>query len=136
MNSEDTIKMAIQELIRVRDELKEYKKEKKDMEKKHPEALEKLLEMKEDLQKQIKDHERQLMDELKEDSDYKQIVQDVVLSEEKLSEAREKLFKEVAKLKQNIPLNMDVDVDGLLVKLMTEPTTKVFLNGKEEKKAA
>lgn len=135
MTAEDAIRLAIEEMIRVRDELKEYKKEKKAMEKNHPDDLKELLVMKEDLQKQIKEHEQKLLAELREDKDYKQVVQDIVLSEEKLSEAREKLFKEISTLKQNIPINMDIQVDDRLIKLQTEPTVSVYLNGREERKA-
>lgn len=135
MTAEDAIRLAIEEMIRVRDELKEYKKEKKAMEKNHPDDLKELRLMKENLQKQIKEHEQKLLAELREDKDYKQVVQDIVLSEEKLSEAREKLFKEIATLKQNIPINMDIQVDDRLIKLQTEPTVSVYLNGREERKA-
>lgn len=131
--TEDKIKLIIQSMVELRDELKEVKKEKKEKEKEVPEDIAELAMQKRDIGHQHKDRHDEFIKELREDKDYKQITKDIVLTEEKIAQKKQDLFKEIATLKRNIPLNMDIQVGDRLIKLQTEPTVKVYLNGKEEK---
>lgn len=130
---EDKIKLIIQSMVRHREDVKELKKEKRNMEKKLPDELLDLQRAKKEITDQYKAREAEFLSELREDDQYKQILEDLILQEEKVSEQKEELFKQLSKLKQNQPFLFDMDVDGRLVKFQMEPAVKIYLNGKEEK---
>lgn len=133
MTTEDQIVVALQNLVRYREDLKELKKEKKDKEKKIPEELEELIRAKKEMAAQAKEREEEFIGELQEDGEYNQVREDIVLKEEEIAEEKEKLMKAIAKLKPNMSHTMDVDVDGRPIKLQLEPGMRMFLNGREEK---
>lgn len=133
---DDKIKLSVQALIKARDELNELKKDKKNLEKDIPERLQELKKSKKELSAQVKElqdeHERQLND----DATYQKLREMLVQKEEDIAESKVKLWQLIAQIPQERNISLDITLDdNRFIKLQTEKDIRVYLNGREEKKA-
>ncbi len=133
---DDKIKIAIQKLIKIRDEINDFKKDKRKMEKEIPEDLKELMKSLRDLKEQVKDKQDEFTKNLQEETTYQKLREMIVNKEEEIAEAKVQLWQAVSQIPQEKNISMDIKIDeARFIKLQTERDIRVYLNGKEEKKA-
>lgn len=130
---DDQIRQAIQNIKKLKDELRSIKKDIKEEEKiDSPEYmdLEKALK---DLRKQVKEFKEQWMLEMQSDENYNKIREMKIEKEEDIAEANAKLFELISKLPPK-PVDMNMESEEGPVRIQIVPDMRLFLNGREERK--
>lgn len=130
---DDQIKLSLQEIKKIKEELRDIKKDIKAEEKiDSPEYidLEKALK---DLKKQVKDFKDQWLLELQSEQDYNNLRELKVKKEEELADANTKLFEQISKLPQK-PLDMNLETENGPIRVQIMPEMRLYLNGREEKR--
>lgn len=130
----DKIQLAIKELQKLEEELKSVKKDIKEEEKIEDEQYGELKKSLKDLKAQVKDYEEQQLGELRKTEFYGKLREMQLKTTEEMALAREKLFA----LIDQLPLKafeMDLKDSITLTKIQALPEMRIFLNGKEIKKA-
>lgn len=132
---QDKIVLALQDLRKLKDELREVKKDLRHEEKIDDEQYGTLLKSAKELKAQVKEFEENWERELLQDEPYKKLREHKMKKEEEIAEKNEELFRFIAQLPQKaFELNLDTE-DGP-VRVQVQPEMRVYLNGKEEKKRA
>lgn len=130
----DKIQLAIKELRKFEEELKGVKKDIKEEEKIEEEQYLELKKALKELKAQVKDYEEQQLGELRKTEFYAKLREMQLKTTEDLALAREKLFTLLAELPLK-PFEMDLREEETLTKLQALPEMRLFLNGKEIRKA-
>lgn len=130
----DKIQLAIKELRKFEEELKGVKKDIKEEEKIEEEQYLELKKALKELKAQVKDYEEQQLGELRKTEFYAKLREMQLKTTEDLALAREKLFGLLAELPLK-PFEMDLREEETLTKLQALPEMRLFLNGKEIRKA-
>lgn len=130
---EDKIALALKDIAKLKEELRDVKKDMKSEEKIENEQYAQLKSAYKDIRGQIKEMEEDNEEELKKDDFYNQLRELKVKKEEGLAHASQDLFEAVAKLPVK-PVQWKVETEGGPVNIQIQPEMKVYLNGKEEKK--
>lgn len=130
----DKIQLAIKELRKFEEELKSVKKDIKEEEKIEDERYAELKKALKELKAQVKDFEEQELGELRKTEFYAKLREMQLKTTEDLALAREKLFGLLAELPLK-PFEMDLREEESLTKLQALPEMRLFLNGKEIRKA-
>lgn len=130
---EDQITLAVKDLQKLKDELKEVKKSIKQEEKIEDENYETLKRTYKDLRKQLKDYEDEQLEEVRKDDNYHQLVEMKVKKEEEIALANEKLYAQVEKLPKK-PFELRTEGDSGLLVIQVLPEMRVYLNGREHRK--
>lgn len=132
---QDKIVLALQDLRKLKDELKAIKKDLKHEEKIDDESYQTLKKNAKELKAQVKEFEENWERELLQDESYKKLRELKTEKEEEVATKNEELFKFIAQLPPKaFELNLDTE-DGP-VRVQVQPEMRVYLNGKEEKKRA
>lgn len=130
----DKIQLAIKEIRKFEAELKDAKqdirKEEKIKDDKYEEMKRALKQMKE----QVKDFEEEQLGELRKTEFYGKLRELQLKAKEDLALARERLFVLVEQLPFK-PFEMDLKEEEVFTKIQALPEMRIFLNGKEIKKA-
>ena len=129
----DQIAVAIEELNKIKFQLKEIQKEIREEKKLDTNEYMDLKEAYKDLRGQIKETEENWEKELMEDSAYVQLLKDKEEKNEEVAKANEKLFELIGKLPQK-PFKMDMKSDEGNVLIQIQPEMRIFMNGREEKR--
>lgn len=130
---QDKIVLALQELRKLKDALKEIKKDLKHEEKIDDESYQALKKNAKELKAQVKEFEENWERELLQDESYKKLRELKTAKEEEVATKNEELFKFIAQLPPKaFELNLDTE-DGP-VRVQVQPEMRVYLNGREEKK--
>lgn len=131
----DKIQLAIKDVKKLEEELKEAKK---DIRKEEKIDDDKYLEMKSGLKAmrdQVKDFEEDFLQDMRASEFYNQLRENVQKSEEKLALAREKLFELLGKVPlKAFEINLKEE-DGF-TKIQALPEMRIYINGREVKRAA
>ena len=130
----DKIQLAIKDLRKFEEELKGVKKDIKEEEKIEEEQYLDLKKALKELKAQVKDYEEQQLGELRKTEFYAKLREMQLKTTEDLALAREKLFSLLAELPLK-PFEMDLREEESLTKLQALPEMRLFLNGKEIRKA-
>ncbi len=130
---DDQIKVALQNIKKLKDELRDIKKDIREEEKiDSPEYLD-LEKAFKDLKKQVKEFKDQWMLEMQTDEHYNKLREMKISKEEDIAEANEKLFAMIAKLPlKPADMNMETDQGPLRIQIM--PEMRLYLNGREERR--
>jgi hypothetical protein len=132
---QDKIILALQDLGKMKDELKEVKKDLKAEEKIGDEQYDTLKKSAKELKAQVKDFEEEWTRELMQDENYNKLREMKMEKEEEMAEKNEELFSLIAQLPPKaFELNMDTEAGP--VRVQVQPEMRVYLNGREEKKRA
>ncbi|MEK7673249.1 MAG: hypothetical protein AAB373_05175 [Patescibacteria group bacterium] len=129
----DKIQLAIKDLQKLQDELKECKKEIKEEEKIEDEKYNELKKGMKEMKDQVKEFEDNFLEGLKKSDFYNKMREERLKAEEDLALAREKLFK----LLEEVPFKafeFNVNNEDGFTKIQALPEMKIFVNGKEIKK--
>lgn len=129
----DQITLILQDIGKLKTNLKEIKKEIKDEEKIETERYVELKKAYKDIKAQFKEYEEEELRDLKSDAAYNKLIETRMKAEEDIANARQKLFEAIAKLPPKF-FEMSLDMENGPVKVQVVPDMRVFLNGKEEKK--
>jgi len=130
---DDQIKQALQEVKKLKDELRDIKKDIREEEKiDSPEYLE-LERAHKDLKKQVKEFKDQWMLEMQTDEHYNKLREMRLSKEEDIAENNEKLFTMIAKLPLK-PADMNLETDQGPVRIQIMPEMRLYLNGREERR--
>jgi len=130
----DKIQLAIKEIKKLEEELKDVKKDVKEEEKIEDEKYLELKKSLKDLKAQVKDYEEEQLGELRNTEFYGKLREMQLKKAEDLALAKEKLFA----LLDQLPLKafeMDLKDAESMTKIQALPEMRIFLNGKEIKKA-
>ena len=130
---EDQISLILQDITKLKGELKDVKKDIKEEEKIDTERYVELKKAYKDMKTQFKEYEEEELRDLRKDAHYAKLLEIKMKAEEDIANARQKLFEAVAKLPQKF-FEMSLDMGAGPVKVQVVPDMRVFLNGKEEKK--
>lgn len=130
---DDQIKLALQEIKKKREELRDIRKDIKEEEKiDSPEYLD-LEKAFKDLKKQVKEFKDEWMREMQTDEHYNKLREMKISKEEEIAEANEKLFKIISQLPQKpVDINLETEQGPIRVQIM--PEMRLYLNGREERK--
>jgi hypothetical protein len=131
----DKIQLAIKELRKLEEELKSVRKDIREEEKIEDEQYLELKKSLKELKAQVKDFEEQQLGELRKTEFYGKLRELQLKTTEDLALAREKIFT----LLDQLPLKafeMDLKDEDTFAKVQALPEMRLFLNGKEIKKAA
>ena len=130
---DDQIKLALQEIKKKREELRDIRKDIKEEEKiDSPEYLD-LEKAFKDLKKQVKEFKDEWMREMQTDEHYNKLREMKISKEEEIAEANEKLFKIISQLPQKpVDINFETEQGPIRVQIM--PEMRLYLNGREERK--
>jgi len=132
---EDKIALALKDLARIKEELKDIKKDMKSEEKIDNEQYQQLKAAHKDLRGQLKDMEDDWEEQLKKDEYYNKLRELKIKKEEDLAHASKVLFDAVEKLPAKaVVIKMETEAGPVAVNI--QPEMKVYVNGKEEKKRA
>jgi len=129
----DQIQLAIKEVRRVEEKLKETKKDLKSEEKIEDDRYSDLKIGLKQMRIEVKEFEEDHLQDLKESDFYNQLRENKMKAEEELAHAKEKLFKLLEKVPLK-PFKIDAKEEEGPVKIEALPEMKVFVNGKEIKK--
>lgn len=132
---EDKISLALKQIKKLRQELKDIKKDMKAEEKIDSEEYLELKKTFKDLKHQVKDLEEQWMLELMKDQSYVKLKEMRMKKEEEIALENQKLFQHIAQLPPKF-FQMNVEMEDGPVRVEVHPEMRVYLNGKEEKKRA
>lgn len=130
---QDQISLILQDIEKLKLNLKDVKKEIKGEEKIDTERYVELKKAYKDMKAQFKEYEEEELRDLKKDPNYAKLIELKMKAEEDIAHARQKLFEAIAKLPQKF-FEMSLDMGAGPVKVQIVPDMRVFLNGKEEKK--
>lgn len=130
---EDKITLALQDIAKLKEALRDIKKDMKVEEKIDNEQYLQLKSAYKGLRGQIKDMEEDHEEELKKDDFYNSLRELKLKKEEELAHANKDLFDAVAKLPAK-PIQMKMETEAGPVNIQIQPEMRVFVNGKEEKK--
>ena len=132
---DDQIRQAIQEIAKLKEELRDVKKDIKADEKiDSPEYLD-LEKALKDLKKQVKDFKDQWMLEMQSDESYNKLREIKITKETDIAEGNAKLFELISKLPAK-PFEINMDTENGPVRIQIMPEMKLYLNGREERKRA
>lgn len=130
---QDKILLALKDLQKLRDEMKEIKKDIKEEEKIDDEQYQTLKKSAKELKAQVKEFEENWMRELMQDEGYKQLRDMKMKKDEEIADRNEELFRFIAQLPTKaFELNLETE-DGP-VRVQVQPEMRVYLNGREEKR--
>lgn len=132
---QDKIVLALQDLRKLKDELKEIKKDLKHEEKIDDEQYGTLLKSAKELKAQVKEFEESWERELLQDESYKKLRELKTEKEEEVAIKNEELFKFIAQLPPKA-FELNLDTEEGPVRVQVQPEMRIYLNGKEEKKRA
>lgn len=130
---QDQISLILQNIEKLKSELKDVKKDIKEEEKIDTERYVELKKAAKEMRAQFKEYEEEELRDLRNDPHYAKLLELQMKAEEDIANARQKLFEAVAKLPQKF-FEMSLDMGNGPVKVQVVPDMRVFLNGKEEKK--
>jgi hypothetical protein len=130
---QDQIPLILQNIGKLKTNLKEIKKDIRDEEKIDTERYVELKKAYKEMKAQFKEYEEEELRDLKQDEGYVKLLDLKMKAEEDLANARQKLFEAVSKMPQKF-FEMSLDTEGGPVKVQIVPDMRVFMNGKEEKK--
>ena len=130
---EDKIALAIKDLKKLKDELKEIKKDIKVEERIDEESYVELKKAYKDMKAQVKGFEEKWMQELAKDPAYAQLREMKVKKEEAIAEKNAELFKFIGELPQKL-FQISIETENGPVKIQIQPEMRLYFNGKEEKK--
>ncbi len=130
----DKIQLAIKELRKQEEELKSIRKDIKEEEKIEDEKYLELKKALKELKAQVKDFEEQQLGELRKTEFYAKLREMQLKATEDLALAREKIFVLLDQLPMKA-FEMDLREEENLTKVQALPEMRIFLNGKEIKKA-
>lgn len=130
---EDKISLAIKDIQKLKEELKEIRKDLKEEEKIETEEYEQKKKVLKDLKQEVKDYEEEWERELLQDESYNKLRELKVQKEEEIAIANQKLFEAIEKLPPKLFM-MNMDTEEGVIKIQIQPEMRVYLNGKEEKK--
>lgn len=130
---ENKIPQLLQDIAKLREELKEIKKDIKEEERIENEDYGRLKMTAKDLKEQIKQIEEEHKRELLSEDFYNELRELKVKKEEEIAHAAQQLFDTINQLPQKI-LQFKVDTEKGPVQVQIQPEMKLYLNGKEEKK--
>jgi hypothetical protein len=129
---DDQIKLALSEVKKLKEELRDVKKDMKEEEKiDNPEYIE-LEKAFKDLKRQVKDFKDEWTRELQTDETYNKLRELRINKEEEIAESNAKLFELIAKLPQK-PVEMNLETENGPVRIQIMPEMRLYLNGREEK---
>ncbi len=130
---DDQIKLALQEIKKKREELRDIRKDIREEEKiDSPEYID-LEKAFKDLKKQVKEFKDEWMREMQTDEHYNKLREMKIAKEEEISEANEKLFKLISQLPQK-PVDMNMETEQGPIRVQIMPEMRLYLNGREERK--
>ncbi|MCC7432898.1 hypothetical protein IT412_05255 [Candidatus Peregrinibacteria bacterium] len=130
---DDQIKLALQELKKLREDLRGIKKDIKEEEKiDSPEYIDVEKAFK-DLKKQVKDFKDEWMREMQADEHYNKLREMRISKEEEIAESTGKLFEMISKLPQK-PVDMNLETEQGPIRIQIMPEMRLYLNGREERK--
>lgn len=132
---EDKLALALKELNKLKQELKDLKKDLKAEEQIDSEEYLDLKKAYKDLKAQVKDVEDKWEQELLKDEQYAKLREMKVKKEEEVAASSEKLFEIIQELPPKF-FQMNVDMEEGPVRVQVQPEMRVYLNGREEKKRA
>jgi len=130
---QDQISLILQDIEKLKLNLKDVKKEIKGEEKIDTERYVQLKKAYKETKAQFKEYEEEELRDLKKDPSYVKLIELKMKAEEDIAHARQKLFEAISKLPQKF-FEMSLDMGAGPVKVQIVPDMRVFLNGKEEKK--
>ncbi|MFH1533840.1 MAG: hypothetical protein ABID64_02820 [Nitrospirota bacterium] len=128
----DKIQLAIQEVRKLEEKLRDVKKDMRSEEKIEDEQYIELKRGLKDMRLQVKDMEDEALEDLKESEFYNELREIRLKAEEDLANGRKKLFD----LLQTVPMKpfeIDVKEEEGLMKIQAAPSMRIFVNGKEIK---
>lgn len=130
----DKIQLAIKEIRKFEAELKDVKQDIRKEEKIEDDKYEEMKRALKQMREQVKDFEEEQLGELKKTEFYGKLRELQLKAKEDLALAREKLFVLVEQLPLK-PFEMDLKEEEVFTKIQALPEMRIFLNGKEIKKA-
>ncbi len=131
---EDKIQLAIKELRKLQEELKSVKKDIREEEKIEDEKYAEMKAALKQMKAQVKDFEEEQLGELKQTEFYGKLRELQLKATEDLALAKEKLFALLDQLPLK-PFEMDLKDEEAFTKIQALPEMRLYLNGKEIKKA-
>jgi hypothetical protein len=131
--SADHILLAIQDLNKLKSELKEVKRDMKDFENISREDYENIKKAYKDLRGQMKAIEEEWKKQLLEDNEYNGLREMKMKKEEDIAASMKKLFDALEKLPKS-PVTMKVETEGGPINVQIQPEMRIYLNGREERK--
>ncbi len=130
---DDKITLTIQELGKLREQLKAVKKDIKQEEKLERQDYLELKRTYKDMRKQLKDIEDEHLESIKSDDHYNSLREERLETEEKLALETEKLYELMDKLpKKPFEKKMETEQGFTVVQIM--PEMRLYLNGREHKR--
>lgn len=130
----DKIQLAIKEIRKFEAELKDVKQDIRKEEKIEDDKYEEMKRALKQMKEQVKDFEEEQLGELRKTEFYGKLREMQLKAKEDLALAREKLFVLVEQLPLK-PFEMDLKEEEVFTKIQALPEMRIFLNGKEIKKA-
>lgn len=130
----DKIQLAIKEIRKFEAELKNVKQDIRKEEKIEDDKYEEMKRALKQMKEQVKDFEEEQLGELRKTEFYGKLRELQLKAKEDLALAREKLFVLVEQLPLK-PFEMDLKEEEVFTKIQALPEMRIFLNGKEIKKA-
>lgn len=130
---DDQIRLSLQNLKKLREELRDIRKDIKEEEKIDSPEYQDLEKALKDLKKQVKEFKDQWMLEMQSDENYNKLREIKIKKDEEIAEATEKLFELINKLPQK-PVEMKMDTEEGPIRIQIMPEMKLYLNGREEKR--
>ena len=130
---DDKIRLAIQEIKKLKEELRDIRKDLKEEEKIDSPEYHDLEKACKDLKRQVKDFKDEWMKEMQSDENYNKLRELKIGKEEEIGEATEKLFTIINQLPQK-PVDLNLDSDQGPIRIQIMPEMRLYLNGREEKK--
>jgi hypothetical protein len=132
---EDKIALALKDLSKLKEELRDIKKDMKAEEKIDEERYLELKIAYKDLRGQLKEIEDDHESELKSDEFYNKLRELRLKKEEDLAHANKTLFDLISKLPAKA-FQMKMETEAGPVSVNIQPEMKLYVNGKEEKKTS
>ncbi|MBD3330058.1 hypothetical protein GF354_00845 [Candidatus Peregrinibacteria bacterium] len=132
---EDKIMLALKDIAKTKEEIRDIKKDMRAQEKVDNEQYTQLKTSLKELKAQIKDMEEDWKEDLKKDDYYNKLREMLQNKEEDFAKISGELFTAVSSLPAK-PVIMKMDTEEGPVNIQIQPEMKVYVNGKEEKKRA
>lgn len=130
---QDKIVIALQDLKKLKDQLKEVKKDLKAEEKIDDEQYDTLKKSAKELKAQVKEFEENWERELMQDEGYQKLREMKMEKDEEIADKNEELFRYIAQLPPKA-FEMNIDTEDGPVRVQLQPEMRIYLNGREEKK--
>jgi ribosomal protein S21 len=130
---DDQIRLALQNIKKLREEMRDIKKDLKEEEKIDSPEYQDLEKALKDLKKQVKGFKDQWMLEMQTDENYNKLREIKIKKDEEIAEANAELFELIGKLPAK-PVEMKMDTEEGPVRIQIMPEMKIYLNGKEERR--